>query len=118
MAEFPQSERGRRATRVRMQAQTIRIATSPPVSGVLQTLSRTGGRAVLTAAVPEGDLVEVEIQTACFAIAGLVEMLAPRSGAAGHVQAFRFVGLSDEDGSRLQEVLRLVKDLGKGGKGR
>ena len=118
MAEFPQSERGRRATRVRMQAQTIRIAAAQPVTGVLQTLSRTGGRAVLTSAVSEGELVEVEINTACGAIAGLVEMLAPRTGAAGHVQAFRFVGLSDEDGARLQEVLRLVKGLGGGGKGR
>ena len=116
MAEFPQSERGRRATRVRMQAQTIRIAASKPVTGVLQTLSRTGGRAVLTAPVAEGELVEVEISTACGAIAGLVEMLVPRAGAAGNVQAFRFVGLSDEDGARLQEVLRLVKSLGSGGK--
>jgi hypothetical protein len=43
-------------------------------------------------------------------------MLVPRAGAAGNVQAFRFVGLSDEDGARLQEVLRLVKSLGSGGK--
>ncbi len=118
MAEFPQSQRGRRATRVRMQAQTIRIAASKPVTGVLQTLSRTGGRATLSTPLAEGDLVEVEIQSACGVIAGLVEMLAPHSGAASNIQAFRFVGLSDEDGTRLRELLRLVKDLGGSGRTR
>lgn len=45
-------------------------------------------------------------------------MPAPRSRAAGNAQTFRFIGLSDEDGIRWQEVLDPGKDLGSGGNAR
>jgi len=112
MPQFPKPD-SRRATRLRMlQAQTVRILrpSGPPVVGVMQTLSRTGGRARLSAGFNQGDLVEVEITTFRGEIKGLVEMLAPQAGSSGALQPFRFVGLEDEQHERLLEVLRFLRD--------
>lgn len=112
MPQFPKPD-SRRATRLHMlQAQTVRITRpgGPPVIGVMQTLSRTGGRARLSAGFKEGDLVEVEITTFRGEIKGLVEMLEPQAGSSGALQSFRFVGLEDEQHERLLEVLRFLKD--------
>jgi hypothetical protein len=113
MAQFPKADSSRRATRVRMlQALTVRIPQvgAGPVVGVLQTLSRTGGRARLRTGFKQGDLVEVEVRTPKGALRALVEMLAPQCDDEGTLQPFRFVGLEDEQHQRLLEVLRLLRE--------
>ena len=115
MAQFPKPNSRRRATRLRMlQAQTVRIARAagPPVVGVMQTLSRTGGRARLSAGFKRGDLVEIELHTPCGELRALVEMLAPQAEPEGALQSFRFVGLEDEQHERLMKVLKFLWDCG------
>jgi hypothetical protein len=113
MAQFPKTDSSRRATRLRMmQAMTIKIASTGAgsVVGVLQTLSRTGGRARLSGGFKEGDLVEVELHTPRGELRALVEMLAPHSDSEGVLQPFRFVGLEDEQHQLLLEVLRQLRE--------
>jgi hypothetical protein len=113
MPQFPKSDSSRRATRLRiLQAVTVKIphAGAGPVVGVLQTLSRTGGRARLSAGFRQGDLVEVELHTPRGELRALVEMLAPQTDSEGVLQPFRFVGLEDEQHQLLLEVLRLVRE--------
>ena len=113
MAQFPKPDSSRRATRLRMmQALTVRIARAgaEPLIGVMQTLSRTGGRARLNAGFKQGDLVEVELHTPRGELRALVEMLAPQADAEGVLQPFRFVGLEDEQHKLLLEVLALLRE--------
>lgn len=113
MAQFPKADSSRRATRLRMmQAMTIKTtrAGGGAVVGVLQTLSRTGGRARLSGGFKQGDLVEVELHTPRGELRALVEMLAPRSDSEGVLQPFRFVGLEDEQNQLLLDVLRRLRE--------
>jgi hypothetical protein len=114
MPHFPKADRGRRALRLRLLKSlpvTIPIANSTVITGLLQTISTTGGRARLSTAVSEGELVEVQLKTPRGYFAGLAEMLAPRRHGSPE-QAFRFIGMSDEDQTRLAETMDYLRRTG------
>lgn len=110
MAQFPKADSSRRATRLRMlQTVTVQLAGAGAVVGVLQTLSRTGGRARFNVGFREGDLVEIGLHTPRGELRALVEMLAPCCDGEDTLQPFRFVGLEDEQHKLLLAVLRLLR---------
>ncbi|HYD16603.1 MAG TPA: hypothetical protein VEB03_01220 [Candidatus Nanoarchaeia archaeon] len=66
-------------------------------TGLLATISRTGGLALLPRALPEGALVEISFRTRSGDVTSIAELLAPRQGLEGVLQPFRHIALSDQD---------------------
>jgi hypothetical protein len=70
-------------------------------NGLLASISRTGGLALLPRALPAGALVEINFKTTSGAVTSIAELLAPRQALDGVMQPFRHIALSDEDHGNL-----------------
>ena len=84
------------------------------LSGVLHTLSATGGVAQFPGTVQAGELAELHIESKSGKIVALVEMLSPLKGSASTMRPFRFVALGDDDQQRLATVISRMQDHGYG----
>jgi len=115
MAYFPQPGSAR-APRVRVaDGQSVRLALEgKKLSGVLLTLSSTGGLAQFEKAVHEGTLAELQIRSKTGPITALVEMLSPVKGYPVTTRPFRFVALGDEDQERLASAIERMQQQGNG----
>lgn len=77
----------------------------------MQVVSATGGLLQLSAAISEGDFVEVAFRTDTGDVNGMVEMLNPLFHTPKSVfQPFRFVALEDEDHQHLRMMLETAQD--------
>jgi hypothetical protein len=115
MAHFPQLNSGVRAPRVRVaDNQTVRLSLEgKKISGVLLTLSITGGLAQFEHAIHDaGSLAELQIRSKSGQITALVELLNPAKGSPATTRPFRFIALGDEDQERLASAIRRMQDHG------
>ncbi len=78
------------------------------VTGLLATISRTGGLALLPRGLPEGALVEISFNMPSGAVSSIAELLAPRQGLEGVMQAFRHIALSDDDHGNLMRGIQTM----------
>jgi hypothetical protein len=100
MAHFPQVHSAQRAPRVRVTRRvqiTININNGKAINGLLATISRTGGLALLQKKLPPGALVEINFRTTSGLVTSIAEMLDGQEANEGVLQAFKHIALSDED---------------------
>jgi hypothetical protein len=84
------------------------------MSGVLHTLSATGGVAQFPGSVHAGELAELHIDSRSGTIVALVELLSPLKGSSATMRAFRFVALDEQDQERLATVIAHMRNNGYG----
>lgn len=106
MAYIPQPPLARRPDRVRF-ADTIpavlRFPDGQRTSGKLRVVSVTGGLLSLPRPIPQGAVAKLMFLTSAGSVLGSAEMLTPVSW---ELQPFRFVGLPDDDHSRLHAAIQ------------
>lgn len=106
MAYLPQPSMPRRADRARF-ADTVpavlRFPDGQRASGKLKVVSVTGGLLSLARPIRQGSVAKLMFLTPAGAVLGSAEMLSPVSW---ELQPFRFVGLPDDDHSRLQSTIQ------------
>ena len=106
MAYLPQPPIPRRADRARF-ADTIpavlRFPDGQHTSGKLKVVSVTGGLLSLPRPMRQGSVAKLMFLTSAGSVLGSAEMLSPVSW---ELQPFRFVGLPDDDHSRLQAAIQ------------
>lgn len=106
MAYFPQPPMPRRPDRVRFTdtiPAVLRFSDGQRASGKLRVVSVTGGLLSLPRPVRQGSVAKLMFLTSAGSILGSAEMLSPVSW---ELQPFRFVGLPDDDHSRLQVAIQ------------
>jgi len=101
----------RRPDRVRF-AETVpvvfRLQDGNRASGRLKVVSITGGLLALPKPIRQGQIGKLMFLTSAGSVLGVAEMLTPLSW---ELQPFKFVGLPDDDQSRLQcAINRSLKD--------
>lgn len=123
MSQFYQS-RPPRSPRVDLRGQvsaTIRLENGRQLFGKLHRLSVTGGLLEVANCVEERIWVGLTIYLASGTVRPRVEMMFPMVGAAGYLQPFRIVRISDEEHRMLEaeigEHLRRAIAPGKPGHG-
>ena len=84
------------------------------MSGVLHSLSATGGVAQLPGSIQAGDLAELHIDSKSGTIVALVELLNPLKASSATMRAFRFVALDEQDQERLATVIAHMRNNGYG----
>ena len=92
----------------------VRCQDGRRVAGKLQVISLTGGLLCLSKPLDKGSQVKVMFVTHRGSVLGTAEMLSPVSG---RLQAFKFVGLYDEDRLTLQSAIQLSLDQNCRGQG-
>ena len=100
MAHFPQVHTAQRAPRVRVTRRvqiTINVNNGKAINGLLATISRTGGLALLQKKLNPGSLVEINFRTTSGLVTSIAEMLDAQPANDGVLQAFKHIALSDED---------------------
>ena len=106
MAHLPQPPMPRRPDRARF-ADTIpavlRFPDGQRTSGKLKVVSVTGGLLSLPRPLRQGSVAKLMFLTPSGSVLGSAEMLSPVSW---ELQPFRFVGLPDDDHSRLQSAIQ------------
>lgn len=106
MAFLPQPAMPRRADRARF-ADTVpavlRFPDGQRASGKLKVVSVTGGLLSLARPIRQGSVAKLMFLTPAGSVLGSAEMLSPVSW---ELQPFRFVGLPDDDHSRLQSTIQ------------
>jgi hypothetical protein len=115
MAQFPQSQSGKRSPRVRVpNEELVRFKIDGTVfPAVLHRLSLTGGLAEFAGPVAAGNVAEVQLNTKLGPVSGLVEFLRQQNSRPGS-HPFRFIALADGDYRRLNTTLMLMRRLGLG----
>ena len=106
MAYFPQPPMPRRPDRARFTdtiPAVLRFPDGQRSSGRLRVVSVTGGLLSLPRPIRQGSVAKLMFLTSAGSILGSAEMLSPVSW---ELQPFRFVGLRDDDHSRLQAAVR------------
>jgi hypothetical protein len=107
MAEFPRTDTGVRASRVRFtkgKRIALRVERSE-IQGLLQVVSMPGGL-VQVATQIQGTLSEISIETEFGPISCLVELLSAKRHATVFMQPFRFLDLDDGEAERLKQLLK------------
>ena len=79
--------------------------TGEVVRGKLQTLSTTGGCALVPAVISPDAAAEIAIQTRYGPIRAIAQMLSPLTNGSRKTQAFRFVALDERDHDRLKRAI-------------
>jgi hypothetical protein len=79
--------------------------TGEVVHGKLQTLSTTGGCAIVPVVVSPDAAAEIAIRTRYGPIRAIAQMLSPLTSGSRKTQAFRFVALDEPDHERLKRAL-------------
>jgi len=106
MAHIPQPPMALRPDRVRF-ADTIpavlRFPDGQRASGKLRVVSVTGGLLSLPRPIRQGSVAKLMFLTPAGSILGSAEMLTPVSW---ELQPFRFVGLPDDDHTRLYAAIQ------------
>jgi hypothetical protein len=106
MAHFPQSPMPRRPDRARFAdavPAVLRFADGQRASGKLKVVSVTGGLLSLARPIRQGSVAKLMFLTSAGSVLGSAEMLTPVSW---ELQPFRFLGLPDDDHSRLQAAIQ------------
>jgi hypothetical protein len=113
MAHFPQCDPTRRAPRKQL-AETIPINIVVDgrvgIHGTLQTISSTGGCALVTTEISEGALAEVVVTTKFGPVRAIAEMLKVKVSGTNKAQPFRFIALSEDDQERLKYTLQELRE--------
>jgi hypothetical protein len=106
MPYLTQTRGQRRAERVRFAEATpvvLRFPDGNRASGKLKVVSLTGGLLVLPYPVRQGAVAKVMFLTSAGSVLGSAEMLSPMSW---ELQPFKFVGLPDDDQTRLETAIQ------------
>jgi len=106
MAYFPQPPLPRRPDRARFTdtiPAVLRFPDGQRSSGKLRVVSVTGGLLSLPRPIRQGSVAKLMFLTSAGSVLGSAEMLSPVSW---ELQPFRFVGLPDDDHSRLQAAVQ------------
>lgn len=105
MPYLSNSQTPRRPDRVRF-ADTVpavfRLQDGNRASGKLKVVSITGGLLALPKPIRQGQIGKLMFLTSAGSVLGVAEMLTPLSW---ELQPFKFVGLPDDDQSRLQSAI-------------
>lgn len=115
MTSLPQAQTPQRARRASFAEPTpavLRFQDGRRAAGKLRTISVTGGLLCLSKPVDQGSQVKLMFLTNSGSVLGAAEMLRPISGT---LQPFKFVGLYDDDRSRLQVAIQASLDQNRRG---
>lgn len=107
---LPPSQPVQRATRAHFAEPTtavLRLKDGRRIPAKLKVVSLTGGLLSLAHPVDTGSNGKLMFLTGSGMVLGAAEMLSPRSWT---LQAFRFVGLNDDDQARLKAVIQMHTD--------
>lgn len=113
MPYLPQFQGQRRAERVRFSDSipaVLRFADGNRASGKLQVVSVTGGLLCLPRPIQQGAVAKLMFLTSAGSVLGSAQLLTPMSW---ELQPFRFVGLPEDDQSRLQSAIQTHIDQNK-----
>jgi PilZ domain len=113
MTHFPQLNRRRRATRIKVSRPVSAIVVQESgqhTNCKLRTVSVTGGLLQVGNPLSQGDFVELAFQLNSSTVHGMAEMLSPIPQADSLLQPFRFIALDDDDHRALERLTDVAND--------